>query len=90
MSKITTLRKQNVFYFAIYYLPAQTGGIMGLMMGFSIISLVEMAYFFIIKPFINGWRKIFSKNTVNIVEINTIDTFELQEYPNVSNLINLK
>lgn len=54
---------------------------MGLMMGFSIISVVELAYFFIIKPVIHVWRRIFDRHRVDVQKI---DGYELQEFPNVS------
>ncbi|XP_061400846.1 pickpocket protein 28-like [Musca vetustissima] len=48
---------------------SQTGGIMSLMIGFSVFSLVEFAYFFIIKPLMQLWTKIFRKNIINVGQV---------------------
>ncbi|XP_075157995.1 pickpocket protein 28-like [Haematobia irritans] len=48
---------------------SQTGGIMSLMIGFSVISIVEFVYFFIVKPLIHLSQRCFHKNIVNIKQL---------------------
>ncbi|XP_073831775.1 pickpocket protein 28-like [Musca autumnalis] len=48
---------------------SQTGGIMSLMIGFSVFSGVEFAYFFITKPLMHLWAQIFRKNIIKIKQL---------------------
>ncbi|XP_005179825.2 pickpocket protein 28-like isoform X2 [Musca domestica] len=59
---------------------SQTGGIMSLMIGFSVFSLVEFAYFFIIKPFMQLWSRIFSRNIVTIRQLDARNNIQDADY----------
>uniref|UniRef100_A0A1I8NYL2 Pickpocket protein 28-like n=1 Tax=Stomoxys calcitrans TaxID=35570 RepID=A0A1I8NYL2_STOCA len=48
---------------------SQTGGIMSLMIGFSVISVVEFCYFFIMKPLAQLWERCFHRNIINIQQL---------------------
>lgn len=52
----------NVILFPIITIPASTGGLLGLFMGFSVLSLVEILYFVSMRPYwINRKEKLKQK-----------------------------
>lgn len=45
------INNQKIFHFLLKYLTASVGGLMGLFMGFSFISIAEFIYYAILRPY---------------------------------------